>query len=179
MTLVISCISSHCEKLKQESAALGQMAALAKWGKEGSVAFPDKCTFQSRLTRNSHARITEMKHLFTGIAVAAALAIAAPVWAQNPNGGNSMGNPAPAAAPVQSMNRMPAGGRATSERGATGSVTRAHHRRHAAQAASAPSAGTSADELNRQELSQLQSGNPTTMNRMSVGGKATSGGPNQ
>jgi len=83
------------------------------------------------------------------------------------------------AAPVQSMNRMPAGGRATSERGATGSVTRAHHRRHAAQSARAPSDNT-ADQLNRQELSQLPgAGNPTTMNRMSVGGRATSGGPNQ
>jgi hypothetical protein len=83
------------------------------------------------------------------------------------------------AAPVQSMNRMPAGGRATSERGATGSVTRAHHRRHAVQSARASSDNT-ADQLNRQELSQLPgTGNPTTMNRMSVGGRATSGGPNQ
>jgi hypothetical protein len=85
---------------------------------------------------------------------------------------------------VQPMNRMPAGGRATSERGATGSVTRAHHRRHtvqSAQRASAQqtSAGGAADQLNRQELSQIQSGNPTTMNRMPAGGRATSGGPTQ
>ena len=109
-----------------------------------------------------------MKHLLTGVAVAAALAIAAPVWAQNPA-------PAPAPAPVQSMNRMPAGGSATSERG---SGARAHHRRHAVQSAGKSSAGSQADQLNRQELSQLQGANPTTMNRMSVGGKATSGGPN-
>lgn len=76
------------------------------------------------------------------------------------------------------MNRMPAGGRATSNRG-TGSSTRAHHRRHAVESARQQSGGSGADELNRQELSQLQSGNPTTMNRMSVGGRATSGGPNQ
>ena len=36
-----------------------------------------------------------MKHLLTGVAVAAALAIAAPVWAQNPSGGNGMGMPGP------------------------------------------------------------------------------------
>jgi hypothetical protein len=110
-----------------------------------------------------------MKHLLTGVAVAAVLGIAAPVWAQNPA-------PAPAPAPVQSMNRMPAGGSATSERG---SGARAHHRRHAVQSAGKSSAGSQADQLNRQELSQLQGGNPTTMNRMPVGGRATSGGPNQ
>ena len=110
-----------------------------------------------------------MKHLLTGVAVAAVLVIAAPVWAQNPA-------PTPAPAPVQSMNRMPAGGSATSERG---SGARAHHRRHAVQSAGKSSAGSQADQLNRQELSQLQGANPTTMNRMSVGGKATSGGPNQ
>jgi hypothetical protein len=110
-----------------------------------------------------------MKHLLTGVAVAAALAIAVPVWAQNPA-------PTPAPAPVQSMNRMPAGGGATSERG---SGARAHHRRHPVQSASKSSAGSQADQLNRQELSQLQGANPTPMNRMSVGGRATSGGPNQ
>ena len=118
-----------------------------------------------------------MKHLLTGVAVAAALAIAAPVWAQNPSGGGGAPAPAatPAPAPVQSMNRMPAGGRATSERG---SRARAHHRRHAVQSAGKSSADTQANQLNRQELSQLQGTNPTTTNRMSVGGRATSGGPN-
>ena len=116
-----------------------------------------------------------MKHLLTGVAVAAALAITAPGWAQNPSGGAPAPAAAPAPAPVQSMNRMPAGGSATSERG---SGARAHHRRHAVQSAGSSSAGSQADQLNRQELSQLQGTNPTTMNRMSVGGKATSGGPN-
>jgi hypothetical protein len=38
-----------------------------------------------------------MKHLLTGVAVVAALAFSAPVWAQqaNPAGGNSMGTPGP------------------------------------------------------------------------------------
>jgi hypothetical protein len=122
-----------------------------------------------RVAGETYGEDYTMKHLLTGVAVAASLAIAAPVWAQNPA-------PTPAPAPVQSMNRMPAGGSATSERG---SGARAHHRRHAAQSAGKSSAGSQADQLNRQELSQLQGANPTTMNRMSVGGKATSGGPNQ
>jgi hypothetical protein len=38
-----------------------------------------------------------MKHLLTGVAVVAALAFSAPVWAQpaNPSGGNAMGMPGP------------------------------------------------------------------------------------
>lgn len=138
-----------------------------------------------------------MKHLLIGSAIVAALAISAPVWAQpapsNPPPGAAA--PPPAAPPVQSSNRMPAGGPATSERGLPGSVERAHHRHHATHAhtththtghahtghaARQPSGGNGqADQLNRQELSQLQNGNPTTMNRMPAGGRATSGGPTQ
>lgn len=120
-----------------------------------------------------------MRHLvMTAIAVTA-IAVSAPTWAQPaPSTATPPSANAPAA-PVQPMNRMPAGGRATSERGATGSVTRAHHRRHTTQSVTAPSNNT-ADQLNRQGPSQSPgAGNPTTMNRMSVGGKATSGGPNQ
>lgn len=137
-----------------------------------------------------------MKYLLNGVAVVAALAIAAPVWAQNPSGGNSVGTPgpnpggpgltpystgaplapAPAATPPSQMNRMPAGGRATSDRGmGTGSRTSAHHQRHAVQTARNPSADNSADQLNQQELSTLPAANPTTMNRMPAGGRATSG----
>ncbi len=62
-----------------------------------------------------------MKHLLIGGAAVAALAIAAPVWAQPapsapPPGTSAPGPAAPSAMPNQ-MNRMPAGGRATSERG--------------------------------------------------------------
>jgi hypothetical protein len=119
-----------------------------------------------------------MKHLLIGGAAVAALAIAAPIWAQPAPSAPPPGASAPgtAATSANQMNRMPAGGRATSERG---SGVRAHHRRHAVQSAGKSSAGSQADQLNRQELSQLQGTNPTTMNRMSVGGKATSGGPNQ
>jgi|SRR5271169_4128380 hypothetical protein len=113
-----------------------------------------------------------MKHLLSGLAAAAALMVAVPVWAQSAPPAAPPSAAAPAPAPVQSMNRMPAGGRATSERGARGAAARGHHRGHAAH----PSAVSAADQLNRQELSQLQGTNPTTTNRMSVGGRATSGG---
>src|SRR3954449_988297 len=48
---------------------------------------------QSRTDREDQ----RMKHLLTGAAMVAALAISAPVWAQpaNPSGGNSMGMPGP------------------------------------------------------------------------------------
>jgi len=127
--------------------------------------------------------------------MAATLALAAPVLAQTSPSGPPPG--AAASAPVQSLNRMPAGGKATSERGMTGSVERAHYRHHtthahtatahthaahphAAHGARQPTgANGQADQLNRQELSQVQSANPTTMNRMPAGGRATSGGPTQ
>jgi hypothetical protein len=119
-----------------------------------------------------------MKRLLIGVAAVAALVISAPVWAQPAPSAPPPGASAPAPAPSQ-MNRMPAGGRATSNRG-MGTGTRAHHRRHAVQSSGkSPAADSQANQLNRQELSQIQSANPTTMNRMSVGGKATSGNPNQ
>jgi hypothetical protein len=74
-----------------------------------------------------------MKHLLTGVAVAAALAIAAPGWAQNPSGGNGMGMPGPnpgggggltpysgggtVAPSATAPGRMPLGGKKTSSRG--------------------------------------------------------------
>jgi hypothetical protein len=36
-----------------------------------------------------------MKHLLSGVAVATALMVALPVWAQNPSGGNPVGTPGP------------------------------------------------------------------------------------
>ena len=66
------------------------------------------------------------KHLLSGVAVIAALALSAPAWAQpaNPSGGNSMGMPGPSpggpgltpySTGAPPSGRMPAGGRATSE----------------------------------------------------------------
>jgi hypothetical protein len=141
------------------------------------------------------------KHLLGGVAVIAALALSAPVWAQpaNPSGGNSMGTPGPSpggpgltpystgAPPPSSLSsprgtvhvpapsgRMPAGGRATSERTNIPSTTSAsdatsatppkHHRHahHVTHAAvhhkRAPLTGSSANRLNQDELARLQSG---------------------
>ncbi len=126
-----------------------------------------------------------MKRFVIGAATLAAIAFYGQSWAQPaPATSPPPGATAPAP-PAQSMNRMPAGGRATSERGATGSVTRTRHRQHTAQSAhhtsghASAGGGGTADQLNRQELSQVQGGNPTTMNRMPAGGRATSGGPTQ
>src|SRR3954462_13867968 len=100
-----------------------------------------------------------MKHVLIGVAAGAALAILTPVRAQPasstaPPSANTPAPPATSAVPSH-MNRMPAGGRATSDRGVgTGSSTRAHHRRHAVQSARNPSAGSSADQLNREEVAR-------------------------
>ena len=99
-----------------------------------------------------------MKHLLISAAIAA-LAVSPPVWAQ----------PAPTMPPSASA---PAPAPHT---GHTGSVTRAHHRRHAVQSGRSTSADKSANQLNQQELSTMGSGNPSPMNRMPAGGRATSG----
>jgi BRCT domain type II-containing protein len=104
-----------------------------------------------------------MKQLLLSTAIFAALAIPVEVGAQT-------------SPPAQSVNRMSTGGKATSERGAPASVSRAHHRHHTAKSARNTSAGDVANQLNRQELANIQSTNPTTMNRMESGGKPTSGG---
>ena len=125
-----------------------------------------------------------MKRIFIAMAAAAAVAITAPVRAQpapstaQPSA-NTPAPPATSALPSQ-MNRMPAGGRATSDRGmGTGSRTGAHHQRHAVQSVRNPSAGDPAEQLNREEVARFQSNNPSSMNRMPAGGRATSGNTNQ
>ncbi len=117
-----------------------------------------------------------MRYMLTSMAAFAALTISLQAGAQT-SAPNAAAPPAAAppsaAAPVQEMNRMSTGGKATSERGATGSAARAHHPRHTAHhSTKKPSSATSADQS-----STSSSANPTATNRMSVGGKATSGGP--
>jgi len=124
-----------------------------------------------------------MNRIFIGVAAVAALAIYAPVRAQPapstaPPGADTPAPPA-TSAPGQ-MHRMPAGGRATSDRATgTGSRRHAHHQRHATQSVRNSSAGSSAEQLNREEVARFQSGNPSSMNRMPAGGRATSGNTNQ
>lgn len=120
-----------------------------------------------------------MKHLLTGVAVVAALAFAAPGWAQpaSPSGGNAVGVPgpnpggpgltpysggAPPSAPPAAM--APSAG-APSE---TSSAMPPHHRhaRHASHGKMAGHhgratqlSGSTANQLNQEELARLQAGN--------------------
>lgn len=87
--------------------------------------------------------ITARKHLLTGTALAAALALATPAWAQ--------AAPAATAPP--------------SAPGATSATPPMHrHMRHVPHAAThhkmAPGAGSTANQLNQQELARLQTGAP-------------------
>jgi len=113
-----------------------------------------------------------MKYLLNGAAVAAALVIAAPVWAQNPSGGNGMGMPgpnpggggnlspysgggapppAPAATPPAANSAMPPAHHA---------VRHAHamHHFHKGMAQKAALTGDTTAQLNREELSRIQVG---------------------
>ncbi len=129
-----------------------------------------------------------MKHHFlTGVAVVAALAFSAPVWAQSPTGGNSMGSPGPnpggpgltpysagprttaapppsAPPPAMAPSAMP-----PSSMSDTSSAMPPKHRasRHASHGKMAAHhhgkgehlTGGSANQLNQEELQRLQAGN--------------------
>jgi len=112
-----------------------------------------------------------MKHLLTGVAVAAALAIAAPVWAQNPSGGNAMGMPGPnpggggGLTPYSGGGTGPAAAAAPADNSAMPpahhAVRHAHamHGFHKGMAHKAALTGDTTAQLNRQELARLQTGN--------------------
>jgi len=164
--------------------------ARARAEAQGAIPFSGLRSCWSCLIELLPAPIDEdqgMKHLLTGVAVIAVLAISAPVWAQ----------------PANPSGRMPAGGRQTSEptnipstpsASDTASATPPmhHHARkgsHGRMAGHPQSTGRAADQLNQEELARLQagdtsmpaappapgvSGNPQ-LNRMPAGGRATSG----
>jgi hypothetical protein len=100
-----------------------------------------------------------MKHLMNGVAIAAALALAGPVWAQG--GGNSMGMPGPATGgpgltPYSTGMQQPAPTSAQPPMQRT--------KRPARSAKKVPPGGPAltgdvASQLNRQELERLQAGN--------------------
>ena len=112
-----------------------------------------------------------MKHLLTGVAVAAALAIAAPVWAQNPSGGNGMGMPGPnpggggGLTPYSGGGTGPAAAAAPADNSAMPpahhAVRHAHamHGFHKGMSHKAALTGDTTAQLNRQELARLQVGN--------------------
>jgi hypothetical protein len=102
-----------------------------------------------------------MKHFLNGAAIAAVVAFAAPTWAQNPSGGNSMGMPGPSTGgpgltpysggtpPPASTSAMPPMHR------------HPHHVMHAtARRKTPPSAGDTTSALNQQELARIQAGAP-------------------
>jgi hypothetical protein len=99
-----------------------------------------------------------MKHLLNCVAIAAALAVAGPAWAQqqyNPAapGATGTGAPMPAPAPAPgSTSAMPPEHHVVHH----AHVMRMHHKRMAERA---HMAGDTTAALNRQELARIQSGN--------------------
>ena len=117
-----------------------------------------------------------MKYLLNGVAVAAVLAIAAPVWAQNPSGGNSMGMPGPnpggpgltpysGGAPPAAASRcrlrcpVPAANSAMPPmHRASAASAHAMHAFHKGMAHRAALTGDTTAQLNREELARIQCG---------------------
>jgi hypothetical protein len=98
-----------------------------------------------------------MKHLLNGVAIAAALTIAGPVWAQNPAtpGAAGAGVPPPTPAPTSAT---PPAHHYYHKMVHHARVMHAHHMRMAREA---HEAGDTTAALNRQELARIQSGNMT------------------
>ena len=100
-----------------------------------------------------------MKHLMNGVAIAAALALAGPVWAQG--GGNSMGMPGPATG-GPGLTPYSTGVQQPAPTSAQPPMHRA--KRPARSAKKVPPGGPAltgdvASQLNRQELERLAAGN--------------------
>jgi hypothetical protein len=116
-------------------------------------------------------RINTMKHLLNGVAVAAALVIAAPVWAQNPSGGNAVGTPGPnpggpgltpysTGAPPPAATAPPPGASTSATPPMHRHPHAMHHPMHARAMHKAPSlAGDTTAQLNGEELARIQAGN--------------------
>jgi hypothetical protein len=118
-----------------------------------------------------------MKHLLNGVAIAAALAIAAPVWAQAPTAPSSPPKaPAAAAAPMAPMagaKRAPMAGKQRHKR-----MKRAMAKRGMRGMRGMRGGGGDmmTDQLNRDELARIQGGAPMAPGAM-PGGGAGQGGP--
>jgi hypothetical protein len=92
-----------------------------------------------------------MKHLLNGVAVAAALVIAASAWAQNPPGQPSL------------QTGVPKAGTASPNVGATpapGPMTHHRHKRMPMSHMAKRSGGATTAQLNREELARIQGGAP-------------------
>ena len=112
-----------------------------------------------------------IKHTLYGVAVIAALAVSAPVWAQtaggNAYGGNSMGIPGPNPVGPEvpgTINGGLFGHTPTPSPASTSATPSMHHRSHYVTHAAAhhrkmaPLAGDTANRLNQEELARLQTG---------------------
>ena len=111
-----------------------------------------------------------MKHLLNGVAIAAALAIAAPVWAQAPASPSSPPKAPPAAAAPAGAKMAPMAGAPM----APMAGKQKHKRMHRAMARRGMMRGGGdmmTDQLNRDELARIQGGAPMPppgMDRKSV-----------
>src|SRR6516162_1484011 len=101
-----------------------------------------------------------MRYVWTGAAVIAALAFAAPVWAQPASpGGNPMGMPGPNPG-GPGLTPYSTGAPAEATSATPPSHRHGHHARTAAHHGKAPQlTGGTANQLNQEELARLQAGN--------------------
>lgn len=106
-----------------------------------------------------------MKHVLYGAAIVAAFALATPVWAQSPSGGNSVGTPGPNPG-GPGLTPYTGGGTAPAPTSAAPSAhhavrhAKAMHAHHMHMARKAALTGDTTAQLNREELARIQSGNP-------------------
>lgn len=113
-----------------------------------------------------------MKHLLNGVAIAAALAIAAPVWAQAPKPASPAAPKPAAAAPMAPMAGAPAAPAAAKQR----------KKRGATRVAKRGPAESTTDQLNRQELARIQGGGAAGAGAQAMPSSTTPaaiGGPKQ
>jgi hypothetical protein len=143
-------------------------------GRVAAVADADRsCGRPQRgACRNSHHRRLQMKtkHLLSGVAVIAVLALCAPAWAQpaNPSGGNAVGLPGPnpggpGLTPYSTGAPPPSASDTTSAMPPQHRHARAHHvaSTHQMLHAHGPRSGTDTTaQLNQAELARLQAGAP-------------------
>ena len=115
-----------------------------------------------------------MKHLLNGVAIAAALAIAAPVWAQAPS---SPSAPKAPAAPAAAAAPAPAAPAAAASAGAPAYKQRHKrvHQRYAGRRSYKGGGDMMTDQLNRDELARIQGGGMPMA--APPGGGAGQGGP--
>ncbi len=103
-------------------------------------------------------RITGMKHLLNGVAIAAALAVAAPAWAQG--GGNPMGTPGPSPG-GPGLTPYSTGAAPPAATSAQPPMHRPSRARSAKKVPPGPGSTTdTAAQLNQAELARLQAGAP-------------------